>query len=112
MPGDQGIGGKGQDVFVAAACMGAKPQPMLVQFVGEGQEGDAVVNLLADIASKSLAESPLLSGDMSVRTPHRCRTCITLVDASTLDATEIIEPTGAVTEDNLAELLYRVEVGP
>ena len=44
-----GIGGKGQDVIVAAASMGAQLSPLLLQFLGNGAEGDTLAKLLHNL---------------------------------------------------------------
>eukprot|EP01041_Mallomonas_annulata_P010812 gene10812-22560_t len=91
-----GIGGKGQDVFVAASMMGIHKNalfPRLAQFLGKGAEGDALSLLLENIADNKAV--------ISVKTNSPLRTCITLVDTISNEATEIIEPSGSISPDEL-----------
>jgi hypothetical protein len=64
-----GIGGKGQDVVVAAASMKANPMPQLLQFLGQGAEGDALAGLLNHLGVAA-------SSNLSIRTTAPCRTCM------------------------------------
>ena len=103
-----GIGGKGQDVIVAANCMLTKDKkeniPSLLQFLGEGSEG----NMLADLIEKITDIKKNSADDFSIRTKAKCRTCITLVDTKTKEATEIIEPSEPILESEVQSLLKRV----
>ena len=47
----------------------------------------------------------VLSSPLSVRTAAQCRTCISLVDSSSAETTEIIEPSEAVSPEEVAVLL-------
>ena len=96
-----GIGGKGQDVALAARYMNLISQPCLIQFVGQGSEGDTLLNLLE--ISKCNKNS------ITVRPEARLRTCITLVDRSNGESTEIIEPSGAIRPEEISLLLNTVE---
>jgi hypothetical protein len=98
-----GIGGKGQDVVVAAASMAAVPQPVLLQLLGKGAEGDTLLGLIKAVQPHTFVNS------LSVRTQARCRTAITLVDASRQEATEIVEPSGTTSAEEVAMLLLAVE---
>ena len=98
-----GIGGKGQDVVVAAASMVAVPQPVLLQLLGKGAEGDTLLGLIKAVQPHTFVNS------LSVRTQARCRTAITLVDASRQEATEIVEPSGTTSAEEVAMLLLAVE---
>lgn len=101
-----GIGGKGQDVIVAASCqLNNKDNiPSLLQFLGNGFEGDALGSLLEEKTG-----IPLLSpDDFSIRTKARCRTCITLVDMKSEEATEIIEPSEKIQSVELELLLSKI----
>jgi len=98
-----GIGGKGPDVVVAAASMAAVPQPVLLQLLGKGAEGDTLLGLIKAVQPHTFVNS------LSVRTQARCRTAITLVDASRQEATEIVEPSGTTSAEEVAMLLLAVE---
>ena len=88
-----GIGGKGQDVFVASVSMKASPPPLLLQFLGSGAEGDALSALIQKMACENSVAGDDSSA-LSVRTAASCRTCVTLVDPVKEEATEIVEPSG------------------
>jgi fructose-1-phosphate kinase PfkB-like protein len=77
--------------------------PTIVQFLGQGAEGDTVLGLLDALQGGSSDKS------LSIRTASRCRTCVTLLDKSTGDATEIIEPSGTVSAEEQSELLSRLQ---
>ena len=98
-----GIGGKGQDVVVAAVSMAAAPQPVLLQLLGKGAEGDTLLGLLKAKQPHTFVNS------LSVRTQARCRTCITLVDAGREEVTEIVEPSGTTSVEEVAALLVAAE---
>jgi fructose-1-phosphate kinase PfkB-like protein len=83
--------------------MGAKPAPTLVQFLGAGAEGDTVLGLLSNL------QNGHVDTHFSIRTAARCRTCVTLVDGNTGEATEIIEPSGAVAADEQDRLIWRLK---
>ena len=91
-----GIGGKGQDVIIASTCMNVEPgnSISLVQFLGQGPEGDYLSRLLRE---KTASSAHTDYSDLSTRTIAPCRTCITLVDNSSNEVTEIIEPSGTAT---------------
>ena len=99
-----GIGGKGQNCYVACNILNSNAKESnlsldLVQFIGSGLEGEQLLSLLSN--NHALTETSL-----TVRSVSRLRTCITLVDPS--DATEIIEPSGPITEEEQLELLHAV----
>jgi len=73
----------------------ARPTQLL-QFLGSGAEGDALAQLLANRAQ--------VDAKYSIRSRSSCRTCLTLLDESTQAATEIIEPSGEITEDEVNQM--------
>ena len=96
-----GIGGKGQDVVVAAASMRADPPPTILQLLGRGAEGDV---LLAAI--KKLQPHTFMNA-LSIRTEAPCRVCITLTVKG--EATEIVEPSGKISPEEIDHLLLATE---
>ena len=108
-----GIGGKGQDVIVAAASMGAKMSPLLLQFLGNGAEGDTLDTLLRNLPGQYLGVDGTSSNTppdvLSIRTSAPCRTCVTLIDPIKGEATEIVEPSGKVLEKEVNALLETLE---
>ena len=98
-----GIGGKGQDVVVAAASMHADPPPTILQLLGRGAEGDV---LLAAI--KKLQPHTFMNA-LSIRTEAPCRVCVTLVDTVKGEATEIVEPSGKISQEEIDLLLLATE---
>jgi len=100
-----GIGGKGQDVIVAASCLVEKRHvPSLLQFLGSGYEGDALANLIEQKTGIKVDSSD----DFSIRTKGKCRTCITLLDMKTEEATEIIEPSEQIEANEIQSLMNKV----
>lgn len=91
------VGGKGQNVVLASSCIGV--QPLLAQFLG-GTEGGAVEAMLRRV-------SPACS-EFTVSTAAKTRTCITLIDERSKEATEIIEPSGAISGPESLTLLSRL----
>jgi 1-phosphofructokinase len=88
-----GVGGKGQGAYLAAAA--ARPGSVaLAQFYG-GDAGDALAEALRKRASG--ADEALW-----IRTASQTRICTTLVADG--NATEIVEPSGAVTATELDAL--------
>ncbi len=98
-----GIGGKGQDVIVAAASMKAEPPPSLLQLLGHGADGDVLLGLIKKLQEHTFVNS------LSIRTVAPCRVCITLVDTAKGEATEIVEPSGAVSVEEQHHLLLAAE---
>lgn len=47
---ESGIGGKGQDVFLASSCLKVHQAPKLLQFVGQGSEGDQLLTHMQSIS--------------------------------------------------------------
>lgn len=88
-----GIGGKGQNACVAAKCMKSIIKPTLLQFLGNGFEGDAVSNMLETIVDHQI----------SVRTKGRCRVCVTLLNRE--ESTEIIEPSEELSMEEISNLI-------
>lgn len=116
-----GIGGKGQGAYVAAlqlyaadqedADLSAMTMPELCMFLGTGREGDALAEFLmsraglgpvTDVASVCLPK-------LWIRVASSCRICTTLVDSETGDATEIVEPSGKVSQNEWEALLAALE---
>jgi len=95
-----GIGGKGQDVFIAAKSMEAE-LPVLAQFLGKGAEGDQLAGLLQELAG---AEGGKELEELTVRSSARLRNAITLLNPESDDTTEIVEPSGTVSEEELEEM--------
>lgn len=107
---DFGVGGKGQDVAISLHCLlgrgrlsdrhktndfNADADIRLVQFIGTGTAGDTVYNLLKD----RLGEKTL---EFTVRSSSEMRTCTSII--STDETTELVEPSGSITSDELEEL--------
>ncbi len=70
---------------------------ILAQFVGGGT---------GDMYSSDLKEAGLVLLDQHVKAPTR--TCTTLL-SSVSEATELIEPSGKITDDEIAELLNKIK---
>lgn len=83
--------GKGINVARAAQADGA--QATVVQFAG----GEAGRKILAALADEGIAE-------LTVATRAATRTCTTILDAAERSMTELIEPSQAVTEAEIAAL--------
>lgn len=100
---DVGIGGKGQNVIVAANCMQtvSNYRPALLQLLGKGAEGDQVLELLRPLIDKKMEK-------LSVRPSIRCRTCITLVDPVKQETTEIIEPSDPMAIEEVEYMINTV----
>ena len=76
----------------------ARPAQLL-QFLGSGAEGDALAHLLATRAQ--------VDTKYSIRSRSTCRTCLTILEEGSSHAaaaTEIIEPSGVITEDEVSEM--------
>ena len=76
----------------------ARPAQLL-QFLGSGAEGDALAHLLATRAQ--------VDTKYSIRSRSTCRTCLTILEEGSSNAaaaTEIIEPSGVITEDEVSEM--------
>jgi len=71
--------------------LNVSPIPDLLQFIGNGNEGDALLSLMEETLKGSYGNSPF-----TIRTNARCRTCVTLIDSTSGDATEIIEPSQTI----------------
>jgi tagatose 6-phosphate kinase len=95
-----GVGGKGQDVAISLSCLGCLESLQLVQFVGSGPEGDTVQTML----QQRLGEDAIKWS--TVRTTSPMRTCTTIVSSD--ESTELVEPSGAVTQDEWQELLEKL----
>jgi fructose-1-phosphate kinase PfkB-like protein len=94
-----GIGGKGQDVAVSMTCLNDDCRNVLLtQFIGRGGEGDLVLEAL---------KQRNLSDEMTIRNAAPLRTCTTIVSEEC--ATELVENSGIITNEERQELLDRVE---
>lgn len=99
----QGVGGKGQDVFITLSCLLSKESSdenkvKLAQFIGSGGEGDTVMGLLED--------TKIFDKSLTIRTKSAIRTCTTIV--ATEDSTELVEPSGVVEAEELKSLLSKI----
>lgn len=88
------VGGKGQNVILASSCIGV--HPLLAQFLGGG-EGAKVSDMLFNINANC--------AQFTVSSSARTRTCITLIDERSREATEIIEPSGAISAAEAGKML-------
>jgi fructose-1-phosphate kinase PfkB-like protein len=103
----EGVGGKGQDVLLALACLSSPTiqadskhsRAVIAQFLGQGAEGDIVQSLLNEYG---------MDPSLTVRVQSRLRTCTTIVGSS--EATELVEPSGIVTKQEIEKLLNMVEI--
>ncbi len=114
----QGIGGKGQDVFVALSCLQSngnknearqKPLTYLAQFVGNGAEGDITLELLDKLLEVEKEPKRLLSPSLetlTIRCNAKLRTCTTIIAQDT--ATELVEPSGDISEDEIQHLKQKM----
>jgi fructose-1-phosphate kinase PfkB-like protein len=118
---DFGVGGKGQDVAIALHCLLVPGRRLsnddktndydsdaaattgstssnnirLLQFIGTGSTGDIVHNLLKDrLGGKTM--------EFTVRSSSEMRTCTSIISAD--ETTELVEPSGSITSDELEEL--------
>lgn len=83
--------------MIASTFMNLARPTHLLQFLGSGSEGDALSHLLATRAQ--------VDTKYSVRSRSTCRTCLTLLDESSSNAaTEIIEPSGVITEEEVSNM--------
>jgi len=107
----EGVGGKGQDVLLALACLSSSAatttmqaddkhsRAVIAQFLGQGAEGDIVHSLLKDYG---------MDESLTVRVESRLRTCTTIVGSS--EATELVEPSGIITKQEIEKLYHMVEI--
>lgn len=129
----EGIGGKGQDVAVSLGCLTSsssltaieshsclrrRPFVLLAQFLGKGATGDLALSKL----KKALHEDECLNDDddddkskgpynmvdaLTVRINSSLRTCTTIIGEDS--ATELVEPSGAVHDEEIQQLYQRIE---
>jgi len=125
---DFGVGGKGQDVAIALQCLlgrgrlsdndktnddddnddnddndadatttttSSSNNIRLVQFIGTDSAGETVHNLLKDRLGENTME-------FTVRSSSKMRTCTSIISAD--ETTELVEPSGSITSDELEEL--------
>jgi len=134
----KGIGGKGQDVYVALSCLLLEDDdeggdrdsdsddkdegddnrnltlPYLAQFVGQGGEGDAVLQMLHKLYHKNDSsdldddddDDAILSA-LTIRTDVKLRTCTTIIAQDS--ATELVEPSGIITSQEIDQLKERFQ---
>ena len=72
---------------------------ILTQFIGQGPEGDAVL--------QTLQRNHHLSDALTVRNSAPLRTCTTIVGADV--ATELVEPSGVINDEEMDALRRKVE---
>ena len=115
-----GIGGKGQGAWVATQQLlqrqGAEASQIntkLVQFYGSGDEGSALVGSLRSFLREVQAnDGDGDGGDVEalwVQTASKTRICTTLVSADSGEATEIVEPSGAVLGEEMDSLMAALQ---
>jgi 1-phosphofructokinase len=92
-----GIGGEGQNAIVTYKCLRSEPNPTLLQFLGQGFEGNTLLSML-----ESHTDSII-----SVRTRAKCRLSIILLNGD--QTTEIIEPTDNLEVAEIQEMLQLVD---
>ena len=97
-----GIGGKGQNVAVAASYMGIRDFNVCM-LLGSGAVGDQLGALIETTVQIDVLTSPL-----TVRTHGKCRTCVSLVDNSKNETTEVIEPSETILSEEIDVLLENV----
>jgi fructose-1-phosphate kinase PfkB-like protein len=95
-----GVGGKGQDVAIALGCLGTAGVRLL-QFVGQGAEGDAVCQLLDEQLGAETID------DTTIRVQSLMRTCTSIVGSS--DTTELVEPSGQIEAEEIQNLLQKCD---
>ncbi len=116
-----GVGGKGQGAWIATQqLLSARKPPAeteagageggkqklntkLVQFYGSGDEGSALLGAIRSQCPGADDEA------LWVQTASKTRICTTLVSADSGEATEIVEPSGVVTAEEVATLLAALE---
>ena len=103
---DWGIGGKGQNAFYASLQLPISHPPKLIQFIGQGHEGDVLGSKLSEIAS-TLAQSTECF--FTIRQKTSCRTCTSIIDLSKSEVTELVESTGPVTAQEVEYLMKSME---
>lgn len=112
----KGIGGKGQDVYIALTCLIRKQRQQssktsnylklsLAQFIGMGFEGEEFLRILRDVYRND--EESFLFERCTIRTKNPIRTCTTII--STDYSTELVEPSGHVEDEEINSLLSRIE---
>jgi len=105
-----GVGGKGQDVAVTLHSLRYTGNPQVAQFLGSGAEGDQVYRLLSDLLGKENEKNTAASRkcmDLTVRTASGMRTCTSIVGADS--TTELVEPSGVILEEELQDLLDKLQ---
>lgn len=91
-----GVGGKGQDVAIALNSLQSQGVKLL-QFVGQGAEGDTVYQLMSDKLGKETVD------ETTTRVKSHMRTCTSIVGGT--ETTELVEPSGVIEADEMAALL-------
>lgn len=95
-----GLGGKGQDVAVTLKCLNYDGNLQLAQFVGNDAPGDMVYDMIADKLGQEATA-------LTVRPNSSMRTCTSIVGTDA--TTELVEPSGVITEQEMAELMDKME---
>jgi fructose-1-phosphate kinase PfkB-like protein len=106
-----GVGGKGQDVAITWSCLHQRPSSdeqekeyvspwQMVQFVGEGVEGDLVYQMLQDLLGASAMA-------LTVRTKAGMRTCTSIVASDC--TTELVEPSGTIESSEIREMMTKLK---
>jgi 1-phosphofructokinase len=95
-----GLGGKGQDVAVTLNCLNYDGDLQLAQFVGNDAPGDMVYDMIVDKLGQEATA-------LTVRPNSSMRTCTSIVGTDA--TTELVEPSGVITEQEMAELMSKLE---
>ena len=116
-----GVGGKGQGAWIATQqLLSARKPPAeteagageggkqklntkLVQFYGSGDEGSALLGAIRSQCPGADDEA------LWVQTASKTRICTTLVSADSGEATEIVEPSGAVLGEEMDSLMAALQ---
>ena len=124
----EGIGGKGQDVYVALHCLSSyrsnggnhldhnhHRHVKLVQFLGNGAEGDTVLSYFLGRYDKDMDLS------LTIRNSDKLRICTTIVNSDEPSnfnvinksigggSTELIEPSGTIQPKEIEELRHALK---
>ena len=90
--------------------MGNGKKFQILQFIGTGSEGNRLLELLGSLLSDENEPVNTAVSQLSIRSSTPCRICSTLVSESS--TTEIIEPSGQISEEEISLLLRKVsEIG-
>lgn len=102
-----GIGGKGQDVAVTIGCLSnpGSSNVLLAQFLGEGPVGDLALSKVKEALNVGNTSETAVDY-LTIRCEASLRTCTTIVADDS--ATELVEPTGEISEIEVSRLLDKV----